>query len=65
MTNWSDMTVHQRDELMRRYMAEGEDAFTKCSGVAQCPHKNDSQEATWWRRGFGNAKLGSLIGNKR
>ncbi len=63
MTSWHELTCGERDALMRGYLIEGEDAFKSGRTVDDCPHRADKQEAVWWRRGFGNARLGASINN--
>lgn len=62
--NWHEMTCAERDEVMRSYLMEGEDAFKSGRAIEDCPHRSDRQEAIWWRRGWGNARLGSLLDTK-
>ena len=62
--SWHELTCGQRDEIMRQYLTEGESAFRDGKDVADCPHRSDKQEAIWWRRGFGNARLGAVLDSK-
>lgn len=62
--NWHEMTTGQRDEAMMVYIREGEAAFLDGAYDVQCPYRYDKQEAIWWRRGFGNARLGEVLSRK-
>lgn len=63
--SWHELTVSQRDEIIRDHISQGEQAFLDNKEIHDCPHRSDKQEAIWWRRGFGNARLGALLDNKR
>lgn len=59
--NWHELTCGERDALMRGYLIEGEKAYSDYKQITDCPYREDKQEAVWWRRGFGNARLGALL----
>jgi ribosome modulation factor len=61
MTDWHEMTVSERDALMRQFTLEGERAALADDNIKNCPYRSSDQRAIWWRRGFGNAKLGAQL----
>lgn len=63
MTDWFDLSVAERDDIVRQGMINGELAYTEGHTIDDCPYPRMSQEATWWRRGFMNAKTGYEISN--
>lgn len=59
---WLEKSVQERDEIMRQYISEGEQAYMDKGQLSHCPYGLHSQQAIWWKRGFMNAQLGAKIG---
>lgn len=64
MTDWHSLTPAERDQVIMGYKSEGEKTFLHGGTLDECPHRDDSAFAEWWRRGFMNAELGTKLGNK-
>lgn len=63
MTDWLSLSVKERDVTVREIMKEGEDAYLSSGKIIQCPYGRETQQAEWWRRGFGNAAYGAANRN--
>lgn len=61
MTDWLDLSVAEKDAIVRAGMSEGELAYIEGHSVDDCPYSKYSQESNWWKRGFMNARLGYQI----
>lgn len=62
---WLELSVTERDDIVRTTIAQGEQAHQDGGELTHCPYPTHTQQSTWWKRGFMNARLGSNIANNR